>query len=481
MRRRLLTGFLAFAAVVIVLLEVPFGISLANNARQTALAEIERDADSLSIFVNASLQRGDTADAQAIITRFSRAEHAVVAVASGQSLRLAAGVGAREEMRDPTTEAILRSASGGQVVGEEGSNDPDDDFLYVAIPLSIDVPGRSSASREAQKVGLVLLVAQPAAPLHALIAHDRLELLLFGASMLAVAIALGIALAISLTRPLLRIEEAVEQLGAGRLSVRVAGQRGPPEMERLRLSLNAMADRTEELLDAQRAFVADASHQLRTPMTALRLRLENFEGSIDAGDAAEWTSMISEVDRISRIVDGLLELARADGARPPLVDVDVAATLVERSDAWSALAEERGVTLAATHGDTGVPLLARAGSDYVEQILDNLLANALDATPPRGVVSLEARRAGDLVELRVIDSGHGMSPADRDRAFDRFWRHQGTSRDGTGLGLAIVAQLVHVCGGEAWLEESSNGGIQAVVRLPAGGVGSKPEPKRRAK
>jgi signal transduction histidine kinase len=467
-RRRLLAGFLSFALVVIVLLEVPFGISLANNARQTALAEIERDADSLALFVNASLQRGDAADVRAILDRFSRGEHAVVAVVAGRAMRFEAGAGVRDEIFDPATVAILGSAERGRVVGEEGSGDPDDDFLYVAIPLSIgSSPGRDHLESATQKVVLVLLVAEPAAFLHAKIDHDRLELVLFGATMLAVATALGIALAISLTRPLSRIEVAVAQLGSGQLSTRIADQRGPREMERLRTSVNGMADRIEELLDTQRAFVADASHQLRTPMTALRLRLENFEGSIDAEHSGEWTSMTNELDRISRIVDGLLELARADGARPALVAVDVTATVSERSEAWSALAEERGVTLAEKHDGAVEPLLALAGNGYVEQILDNLLANALDATPPGGVVSLGVRRAGAWIELRVIDTGRGMSAEDRDRAFDRFWRHEGSMSVGTGLGLAIVAQFVHVCGGAAWLEASTSGGIQAVVRLPA--------------
>lgn len=110
--------------------------------------------------------------------------------------------------------------------------------------------------------------------------------------------------------------------------------------------------------------------------------------------------------------------------------------------------------------------MALAGSGYLEQILDNLLANALDATPPGGVVSLQVHRVDGWVELQVSDTGRGMSAEDRQRAFDRFWRHEGAVRGGTGLGLAIVAQLVHVCGGAAWLDASPSGGVRAVVRLP---------------
>ncbi len=471
MRRRLIAGFLCFAAVVIVLLEVPLGITLTNNARQTALAEIERDADSLALFASSSLQRGDVADVQALLDRFSHVEHAVVAVVAGRTVRLVAGAGAQEEVRDPTTLRILKDAGSGRITGEEGSKDPDDDFLYVAIPLSVKSPqaqNRSTLDDQPPHVGLVLLVAEPAASLNSQIYHDRLDLVLFGLVMLAVASGIGTALAISLTRPLSRIEVAITQLGAGRLSARIAEERGPAELSELRASVNAMAERIEGLLTAQRAFVADASHQLRTPMTALRLRLENFEGMLDPRHSEEWASMIGEVDRLSRIVDGLLELARADGARPPLVDVDVGAIASERAEAWNALAEERDVTLLATPPGN-LSLVARAGSGYVEQVLDNLLANALDATPPGGEVRIAVRRAGDSIELHVTDTGHGMSPADRERAFDRFWRHDRVSRDGTGLGLAIVSQLVHTSGGTAWLAPSPLGGIDAVVRLPASG------------
>jgi len=104
---------------------------------------------------------------------------------------------------------------------------------------------------------------------------------------------------------------------------------------------------------------------------------------------------------------------------------------------------------------------------HVEQILDNLLANALDATPAGGNVSLSATRVANSIEIHVIDDGPGMSLPDRERAFDRFWRHEGAPHGGSGLGLAIVAQLARMSGGTARLDASPGGGIDAVVRLEA--------------
>jgi signal transduction histidine kinase len=471
MRRRLLAGFLAFAFAVIVLLEFPLGISLANNARASALSEIENDGASLALLVGASLQRHNPGDARAIMQRFSSDDHAIVAVVANARLELSSGAGVAEELADPTTRAILRASASGRVAGEEGAGDPDDDLLYVAIPVSVQAPigpeasGRGSGSTA--RIGVVLLLTEPAAAMHDKINRDRLALIAFGAAMLAVAAGIGTLLAVSLTRPLAKIEAALGKFGAGHLGTRVAPTRGPAELRVLRTTVNEMADRITELLDTQRAFVADASHQLRAPMTALRLRLENLAGALEPGHEDDALPVIEEIDRLSRVVDGLLELARSDGRRPAREVVDVGEVLRERADAWSALADERHVTLRCEPASSSPPspLRALACPGHVDQILDNLLANALDATPAGGQVSLTASAQAGHVDLHVVDSGPGMSATDRGRAFDRFWRSEGAPRDGSGLGLAIVAQLARVSGGTAWLDAAPESGIDAVVRL----------------
>lgn len=469
MNRRLLLGFVLFAALVIVGFEVPLGFSLGANARATALTEVQNDGSSLGLVVSAALERADIAGARAVIQRFARAEHAVVVVVSSNEAKLAAGGGAREELADPTTRRILQSAGAGKAVGEEGSNDPDDDFLYAVVPLVVrDPPPSFNADTGSPGVArLVLLVAEPAAALHAQIRGDAVRLAIFGASALALAVAVGALLARSLTRPLGRIESTVASFGHGDLSVRVPAADGPMELRALGAAVNDMAVRIEDLLHAQRAFVADASHQLRTPLTALRLRLENLEGGgHDESEAESLAAAITETDRLSHVIDGLLVLARADGSRPDRVPVDASAIVDARIDAWGALAAEREVTLAEdTRADRSVVVLACEG--YLEQVLDNLLANALDATPSGGTVLVSVDPHDDIADLHVIDTGRGMSAEERARAFDRFWRSEGAAPDGTGLGLAIVAQLVRVSGGTCWLDAAEGGGIDAVVRLPA--------------
>jgi signal transduction histidine kinase len=222
-----------------------------------------------------------------------------------------------------------------------------------------------------------------------------------------------------------------------------------------------MVAKLDALVRSQESFVADASHQLRTPLTALRLRLENLERHVGPERRDELEGTLAELERLSRLVDSLLTLARADRAAIAPVAVDVGALVSERVEAWSALAAERRVGL--EERIEGVPA-ARATEGRLEQVLDNLLANALEASPEGGTIVVSAARAGEWVELHVADEGPGMAEEDRGRAFDRFWRADG-SGEGFGLGLAIVQRLVAGDGGAIELRESPSGGLDAVMLL----------------
>jgi signal transduction histidine kinase len=261
-------------------------------------------------------------------------------------------------------------------------------------------------------------------------------------------------------RPLDRLERAANAIGAGDLTARAAVE-GPPEVRRLAETFNTMGAKVDTLVRSQDAFLADASHQLRTPLAALRLRLENLDRDVTAPGKPELEGALTEVERLSALVDGLLTLARADRAPTSPQAIQLQAVVEERVAAWSAFADERDVHLEnQLHAD----IAAFATPGRIEQILDNLLANALDATPEGATITVSAHRADVWVELHVIDEGPGMNADDRKRAFDRFWRaHDGG--DGFGLGLAIVERLLVADGGEIELRESTSGGLDAVMRL----------------
>jgi signal transduction histidine kinase len=223
---------------------------------------------------------------------------------------------------------------------------------------------------------------------------------------------------------------------------------------------NDTVTRVSQLLSSQRQFAEDASHQLRTPLTALRLRLENLERDVGREGRADLDGALREVDRLGLLVDGLLALARSGASSAAAEPVELDLLARERIEAWTALATERGVRLDA---DLDGAVVARAAEERVRQVVDNLVENAVEASPAGGTVTLVTRAAPPWVELRVRDEGPGLGEEERQRAFDRFWR--GRAGEGSGLGLAIARSLVEADGGEVELVPGPDGGLDAVVRL----------------
>ena len=229
--------------------------------------------------------------------------------------------------------------------------------------------------------------------------------------------------------------------------------------------MSTMAVRLAALIDEQRAFVADASHQLRTPLTALRLRLENLQARLPEADAAELDHAIDETSRLAGLVSDLLQLARADHGQPA-APTDITDIARQRVDTWSALAESRGVTLQLVAGD--VPVIALAQPGAVEQVLDNTLDNALTVLPEGGVITVTVIGGASEHRLIVSDNGPGLPDADKERATRRFWRAaDATPGAGTGLGLAIASALAHASGGTLTLGDAQPHGLAVTLTLPA--------------
>jgi signal transduction histidine kinase len=162
------------------------------------------------------------------------------------------------------------------------------------------------------------------------------------------------------------------------------------------------------------------------------------------------------------MVDSLLALARNESKSPELVEIDVRQLVLERADVWRALAAETGLELVI---DAPSELSALAIEDVFEQILDNLLSNAFDATPEGGRIVIKTLANREHVEIHVLDNGRGLDEAERSLALRRFWRGRKNQSDGTGLGLSIVAQLVQLSHGTIELRESEAGGIDATIIL----------------
>jgi signal transduction histidine kinase len=263
-----------------------------------------------------------------------------------------------------------------------------------------------------------------------------------------------------ISRPLSRLEGAAEAVGAGDLTARAPEHEGPPEVRSLAAVFNETVAKLDQLLRSQEEFVADASHQLRTPLTALRLRLENLTRDVAPPGRAELDGAVAEVARLGSLVEARLALARADTSRERAGRVDVDLVVRERVRAWSALADERGVRVTTVGAAAAT---ARTTEERLRQVLDNLLENALEISPHDGTITVETRSAPPWIELRIRDEGPGLKPEERERAFDRFWRNR--TGEGSGLGLAIVRRLVEQDGGNVQLLDEVGQGLEAVVRL----------------
>ena len=227
-----------------------------------------------------------------------------------------------------------------------------------------------------------------------------------------------------------------------------------------------MTEKISTLVERQRSFAGDASHQLRTPLTALRLQLERAAVNVDTDpDAArgDIEAASEETERLQRLVEGLLMLARADQGTVKTQPIDVADIVTERAAIWAPLADDRGVTVTAGRIAS---LTARAVPGALEQIVDNYIDNALNASMPGNEITVSALGDDGWATIHVADRGPGMPTDQLAHAFDRFWRSASATHDGSGLGLAIVRQLAEASGGDVALANRDGGGLDASVRLP---------------
>lgn len=324
--------------------------------------------------------------------------------------------------------------------------------LTVVVPIVRDsFPGQ---------LGTVTL-SRSAEPLEHRLAVLRAWLAAVSAAALIAAAFIATALARWVSRPLGALEGAAQQLGDGDFTSRAPTRGGPSEVRRLATNFNRMAARLEALVSGHQAMMADVSHQLRTPLAALRLRLDVLALQTPDPLAEELAGAQEEVARLSRMVDGLLAVARAEKVTAAPVPVLVEAVIRDRSAAWKPAAEEKSVHLSASATE---PLTARMREGHLEQILDNLLANALEAVPAGGHIRVSAATAGNRIKVFVGDDGPGMSAQQRQAAFHRY---VSATPGGTGLGLAIVHRLVTADGGTADLSDTPGGGLTVRLDLPA--------------
>lgn len=285
----------------------------------------------------------------------------------------------------------------------------------------------------------------------------------------AVTLAAGAGWLISrrLSTPLLDLADVTALMADGDLSVRSDLDRRD-ELGRLANSFNFMASRLEETVSTLRHFVADAAHQLSTPLSALRTNIELAASEPDDATRRKLIERAAvEVSRLDSLSSGLLDLSRiesgASGGHTSMVDLGGLARGI--SERYASQAEQAGVSFSLAVGSS--PLPVRGDGGQLRMVLENLLDNAIKFTPEGGEVSFDVERSGEWADVTVADSGIGIPEEDLPRLFDRFHRgRNASSYSGNGLGLAIVKAIVEGHGGSVEAERTARGS-RFVVRLPA--------------
>ena len=425
-------------AYVLVLAIGSMLVPLVRSVRDRISAEVSQAAVSQAEVVAATA--GDTSDPAALAASAARQVRGRVLILDAGGVVVAdsspGGVGA-----DYASRPEVASALGGRTAQDErDSSTLDERILATAVPVLRD--GRpDGAVRITQSVDAVDRAVSSA----------TLGLVAVGAIVLLLGLGAGAFLAASVVRPLRRLAVAARRAGDGDLSARVEIE-GSAEQREVGQAFNEMTARVQRMVDAQRDFVADASHQLRTPLTGLRLRLEEAAAT---GSREQLDGALEEVDRLADVVNELLVLSEAGAARAPDAVTELlagAARAVERYPA--AIIELRGS-----------PALVRCTASDLDRVLDTVLENAIDYGPAGQTITMVVQPG----RLTVRDQGPGLSAGEEETVFHRF--HRGTvgrasRRRGTGLGLAIARELTARWHGSVSLANAEGGGAVATIELP---------------
>ena len=458
MRWRFVAALLGLTLVVLLVHDIPLTNYLRTVENDRIVTALERDSFVIAGRSEEALEAGTAGKStyvQDAIKSYSAKSGARVVITDNKGIAIATSdatdtVGTSFASRKEIADAL----AGKVTTGRRFSSTLNHQILYVAVPVL-------NGSRT---LGVVRITFPASAVDDAVTARIRGISTVAGITLLFAAL-VALIIATGVTRRLTKLRQVTEEFSNGDFSVRAELSGGAPEIQSLARSFNKMADQLEKLIAQQRAFAADASHQLRTPLTALTLRLERVSEllALDPVAAADrLDAAMIETDRLQRLVEGLLVLSRSEAKAIDTTKQDASAFARERAENWDALAAEQGVAIALT-----IPKVTyvQAISGAVEQVIDNYIDNALEVAPEGSTITISISVDPDFTKISVLDEGPGLPPADLARAFNRFWRARSDAH-GSGIGLAIVDRLVEASGGRAELVNRSPSGLEASAYFP---------------
>jgi two-component system, OmpR family, sensor kinase len=447
LRTRLLLALAYVLVLAIVSLGIPLAVSLRDRVDAEVRSQARNQADLVAATVSDSIDPPAERVLEQAVSTAGQAVRGRVVIVGADGLLLADSASTDEPGSDFSSRPEVASALAGRPFqGERTSETLGEELLVTAVP----------ALHNGRPAGAVRITQSVAAVERAL-GRTTGGLFLIGAVVLALGLAAGALMARGIAGPLRRLEDAAARVGAGDLDAR-APVEGSSEQRALADTFNQMAARLSRMVRSQQDFVADASHQLRTPLAGMRLRLEEAR---ETGDREELEAALKDLDRLSETIDELLVLSQAGepDASAEVVDMrDVAERAIER---WRAPAAAEGHALR-LHAPNGTARLLCAPAD-VDRALDALLENAVRYAPHGTPLTVGVDTHG----IEVLDHGPGVEPGEEERLFARF--HRGrvgqSTAPGTGLGLPIARELMRRWGGDARIENRPEGGARARLEV----------------
>ncbi len=458
MRWRFVVAMIGVVSLVVFSFDYPLVQYVSEVQRDRIVTAMERDAYVLAGRTSRTALVGGAANVQAaqdLISEFAMDHDATAAIIDAAGFLVAStDPGARAGSDFTNRPEVSAAIDGTFSSGVRDSVTLGGSIVYVAVPIVFgdDVLG-------------AVRLTTPKSVVDDKVDQQIRSLVIAALVSLVFAAAVALGLSGLLIRPVNSLRRSVDRIAEGKLDTEIAVS-GPGEIRHLSRAFARMSQRVTSMLESQRSFAGDAAHQLRSPLTALRLRLEQALDDADRDTASAKSHIeaaLADADRMVNLTEALLRLARTEGVTMAYEDIDLRSELVDMVEQWSPLAQEGGFEV-----ELGVIEVGhlRTSQLALREIVGNFIDNAISYSPSGTRIVVAVKKAASGVEIVVSDQGPGMSESDRERAFDRFWRG-GSEVQGTGLGLAIVAQLAANAGLGVELRPGSSKGLDAVLVVPS--------------
>ncbi|MDF5756334.1 HAMP domain-containing sensor histidine kinase [Spongiactinospora sp. TRM90649] len=452
-QKRLVVLFFIFLLATTLCLAIPFAATIALQETRALLVDRQADAEHFS---QAAVYKLGTGQLSELSDEFSnyRALYGINVVLVNRGGEIQASSGKDVSLRDLNPQYVLRFLRGIRASAPDIVWPWTSGVFVVGVPVVVDDEVR----------GAIISISPVGEVRRDVVVYWGMLAGFAGAAVFAASQGLR-PMSRWILRPVDELGKVVNEVARGNISARSTVQAGPTELRSFAKSFNAMVDTVERMVEERKELVSHVSHQIRTPLTVLRLQLENIRAQPGDVEAADVQLVIDEVDRLTWLCDGLLTLARGEALAGTAAQTDLSHLADERVSMWQTVATETNVQLIRTGEDA---VQVRASWTALAQVFDVVIDNAVKFSPEGTYVVVHVTREDEWAAVHVIDMGPGLPPEARAQAVKPFWRGKGhEDLPGSGLGLTICATLAAKYDGEVNFFNAPTGGLDVRVRFPA--------------